>query len=291
LAAVLPRLSDPAFRSLFERVLVDGGWDGAAAAAAARPADAKPWAVLVIGVNGSRKTTTIYQSWFRDALSQALLSEQPAVVSKDELPDGGNSFFRQLDYMITTVANEDFTSLFGIADVESYAAVKDGIYARYRTIAEMVGIILVKEAQQRRMNVFVETSGRDIAMFHYIDHLFPDSEYRKLVVHFTINDVAFAERSVDTRMLREMQAGSGALAGAGGPHAVIKANAGGPYGSKVLRQVQQDSQKVWEAVRSGEGGVPMSWHKASLRVEANKDAPWTVVATSNDDSHRFEFEQ
>ena len=27
----------------------------------------------------------------------------------------------------------------------------------------------------------VETSGRDIAMFRYIDHFFPDEQYRKLV--------------------------------------------------------------------------------------------------------------
>lgn len=33
-------------------------------------------------------------------------------------------------------------------------------------------------------------------MFKYVDHFFPDEEYNKLVVHFTINDIAFAEVSL-----------------------------------------------------------------------------------------------
>eukprot|EP00961_Rhodomonas_salina_P088861 1195573-Rhodomonas_salina.2 len=39
-------------------------------------------------------------------------------------------------------------------------------------------------------------SRRDIGMFKYVDHFFPDEEYNKLVVHFTINDIAFAEVSL-----------------------------------------------------------------------------------------------
>ena len=50
------------------------------------------------------------------------------------------------------------------------------------------------------MNVLVETSGRDIAMFEYLDHFFPDGgPYRKMVVHFTVNELGFAEASVDRR--------------------------------------------------------------------------------------------
>eukprot|EP01047_Picozoa_sp_COSAG01_P108561 COSAG01_NODE_37475_length_503_cov_0.655941_1_plen_31_part_10 len=30
-------------------------------------------------------------------------------------------------------------------------------------------------------------------MFHYVDRFFPNAQYRKLVVHFTINDLRFAE--------------------------------------------------------------------------------------------------
>lgn len=43
---------------VWQVVLEDGGWARAAAAAAARPAGRKPWAVLVTGVNGIRKTTS-----------------------------------------------------------------------------------------------------------------------------------------------------------------------------------------------------------------------------------------
>ena len=38
-------------------------------------------------------------------------------------------------------------------------------------------------------------------MFHYIDHLFPDEgTHRKLVLHFDIDDIVHAQRSVDARM-------------------------------------------------------------------------------------------
>ena len=39
------------------------------------------------------------------------------------------------------------------------------------------------------MNVMVETSGKDIGMYHYVEHFFNDDQYRKLVVHFDINDI------------------------------------------------------------------------------------------------------
>lgn len=138
------------FQRLFERVLVDGNWYGAEAEAAKRAG--KPWAVLVTGVNGIRKTSSVYQPWFKEALKKALADQYsdqvmppPAPTSTslvsdlaaaapslnpealtpqqaDELPDGASSFFRQLDYMIATVANEDFRALYQIQDITLYAS-------------------------------------------------------------------------------------------------------------------------------------------------------------------------
>ena len=41
---------------------------------------------------------------------------------------------------------------------------QDAIFARHRTLAEIIGVLLVRAAQRKQMNVMVETSGRDIAM-------------------------------------------------------------------------------------------------------------------------------
>jgi hypothetical protein len=49
---------------------------------------------------------------------------------------------------------------------------------------------------QTLKDVMLETSGRDIAMFHYVDTFFPNSAYRKLVVHFRIDALTCAELSV-----------------------------------------------------------------------------------------------
>ena len=84
-----------------------------------------------------------------------------------------------------------------------------------------------------------------------MDRFFPSSSgYRKLVVHFTINDLSFAERSVDARMAQEMVDGAGALLE---PNvaATIEANAGGPYGSAALAAVQAASERVWASVLEG----------------------------------------
>jgi len=268
---------EPAFSSIFRRVLEGGRWPEAAAAAAARPASAKPWAVLVTGLNGIRKTSSLHQTWFKEALAQALADTCGDVPPKDELPDASDSFFRQLDYIIATVANEDFRSLYKIDDVDAYAAVKDSIFARYRTVAEMWGVLLVREAQKKGLSVMVETSGRDIAMFHYVDQFFPDEDYRKLVLNFEINDISFAETSVDTRMQKEMQAGRAAIERSAETMDIISVNAGGPYGSKVLAKVQEESRRVWQDVLHG-GKVAGSWYKASFLVEARQDGPWTVRA-------------
>ena len=57
---------------------------------------------------------------------------------------------------------------------------------------QVLGVLLLRAAEERRMNVMVETSGRDIGMFEYVEHLFPSDSYRKLVLNFRINTLSFA---------------------------------------------------------------------------------------------------
>jgi len=88
LAGIVKGPSDKVFRVLFERVLVDGNWETAAAAAAARSENSKPWAVLVTGVNGIRKSSSVYQTWFKQALRAALGAQFAGDAA--ELPDGAD---------------------------------------------------------------------------------------------------------------------------------------------------------------------------------------------------------
>ena len=145
LASLLGDPDSAGFRAIFERVLEDGNWDGAAKAGAAREEDDRPWAVLVTGVNGIRKTSSVYQEWFPRALKAALGDSYDGAA--EGLPCGGNSFFRQLDYMIATVAGEEFRALYGEDELGAYSARKDAIFARYRTLAEMLGAALLRAAQ------------------------------------------------------------------------------------------------------------------------------------------------
>ena len=319
---------------MFQRILHEGNWDGAVAHQSMKnsgssnsSSNMKPWAVLVTGVNGIRKTTSIYQPWFANVLQEALIAPNTATktdataddseISLDLLPTGENSFFRQLDHMIATLCNEDFSLLYALtcAQLEEedddndndhqhpskelisrYSNLKASIFSRYRTLSELLGVILLKEAQAANINTMCETSGRDVAMFHYIDHFFP-SRYNKLALHFTINDLSHAKKSVDERMVREMRMGKEALE-SGDVIDLIYSNLGGPYGSEVLEGVQADSDRVWNEIimaedvgEEEEGAVTVGkdWYKASMQINAHSGKSWTIQAVRPDGSLGTEY--
>ncbi|KAL3802473.1 LOW QUALITY PROTEIN: hypothetical protein ACHAW5_009732 [Stephanodiscus triporus] len=294
----------------------------------------RPWAVLVTGVNGIRQTTSVHQPWFANVLRESLVSPSSSSSSSssrddgegrqfalEDLPTGGNSFFRQLDHMIATLCNEDFSALYALTGaqlrnddrdgtkrngtmgknghnitpprdlIEKYSNLKGGIFSRYRTLSELLGVILLREAQRANLNVMCETSGRDKAMFHYVDHFFPSGgRYNKLALHFSINDLDHAMRSVDSRMVDEMRMGREALE-SGDVVEVIYANLGGPYGSEALGGVREDSDRVWdEIVTKGDGGgVGGDWYKSAMRINAHSGKPWTIQAVRPDGSFGEEY--
>jgi len=280
LSGILGSTTSKDFQQIFERVLSDGNWAAAENYACTR-SDA-PWVVLVTGLNGIRKTTSMQQPWFNEILAEAL-----GVHAGAELPSGTNSFFRQLDYLVATIANEDFRDLYLKASTLStgdYSSEKDGIFKRYRTFAECCGVQLVRSAQKDKLNVLVETSGRDVASFDYVDALFPpELGYQKLAIHFTINDIRHAERSVDLRMASEMKSGESVITAGGDARKIVSVNAGGPYGSNILKAVQADATKVWATIVEDADGRRKDWHKASIRIVGDDDASrWAACAVRPD---------
>ena len=294
------------FKHIFKRVIEEGNWNVAEEHASSDVDNGKPWAILVTGVNGIRKTTSVYQPWFQDLLSEALVSpptsddDNTGGIKKESLPTGENSFFRQLDHMIITLINHNFQKLYAMTEsshdfeanpdsdppsniIQQYSNYKAAIFSRYRTLSEILGVLLVRQAKASNMNIMVETSGRDVAMFHYVDSFFPADQYNKLALHFTINDLSHAESSVDMRMVREMRTGIQALQ-SGEVQKIIKSNAGGPYGSEVLKGIQKDSDAVWDTIIAKDGGsdVGDDWFKATIQIDAKKDEDWTSNAVKSD---------
>jgi hypothetical protein len=49
--------------------------------------------------------------------------------------------------------------------VEDYSDYKAAVFARYRTLSELLGALLLKQAQRIDINCLCETSGKDVAMF------------------------------------------------------------------------------------------------------------------------------
>lgn len=307
-AVLMPDGMSESARTMLDRILKEGNWSGAESHAKQAITKDDPWAVLVTGVNGIRKTTSMYQPWFPELLVEALVAPEGAKSKFDEriLPSGTNSFFRQLDHMIATLCNEDFSLLYKLTGeemkdgeeppkelIQKYSNLKAAIFTRYRTLSELLGAQLLRQAQKVKNNCLMETSGRDVAMFHYIDHFFP-SGYNKLALHFTINDLSCAQQSVDARMVREMKDGVKALGDEDGSVVkVIYANAGGPYGSEVLPGVQQASDKVWNEVVLKNDGVGEDWYKATIAINAHPTDPWTAQAVKPDGTlgTKFTFEK
>ena len=306
------------FKQIFKRVVEEGNWNAAAEHAASDVDNGKPWAILVTGVNGIRKTTSVYQPWFQELLSEALVhpkhaasdpgSDAKSGVKLESLPTGENSFFRQLDHMIITLINHNFQKMYAMTElshdfeqdpesdpptqiIQKYSNYKAAIFTRYRTLSEILGVLLVRQARASNLNIMVETSGRDVAMLHYVDSFFPSDQYNKLALHFTINDLSHAESSVDNRMVKEIKDGIKALQ-SGDVQNIIKANAGGPYGSEVLKGIQKDSDAVWDKIIAddGENDVGSDWFKASISIDANKDVPRTASAITPDGARGKVFE-
>jgi hypothetical protein len=297
-----------------------------------------PWVVVVAGLNGIRKTTAVYQPWFQEVLHSALTesgaSGNYAVASgayngpMSDLPTGDNSFFRQLDFIMATVACQDFKTLYEkveLSKIGEYAELKNSIFARHRMLAEMVGVLLLKEARSLRMNIMLETSGKDITSLHYIDHLFPEDSgrslsYNKLLLHFTVNDLKFAEESVSVRMEGEMRRGHALIKTINGDvmnhdtaSRLVEVNAGGPYGPGALANVLTESNRVMDSVfNAGSKAKPTTtattttksegeekgkdkdmdewahWYKARIHMNASADkTAWSASAAGSEKMFKF----
>ena len=158
LAQILGGIDNKEFQLLFERVLNDGNFDTKNSinptTTDSTTVNDKPWIVLVTGLNGIRKTTSLYQPWFQELLHSCI--KPPTNCNGDnielqKLPTGRNSFYRQLDYMIATLAVEEFEKLYKSCDtsddpnnfdntqIEDYSKQKAVIFGKYRMIAEQLG--------------------------------------------------------------------------------------------------------------------------------------------------------
>ena len=103
------------------------------------------------------------------------------------------------------------------------------------------------------------------------------------MLHFTINDLSQAQQSVDKRMVAEMKTGISAVK-EGDIRKMMYANVGGPYGSEVLPEVQEASDRVWNDVVLKGDGVGEDWYKATIAIHAHATEPWTAQAVRPDGS-------
>ncbi|CAE8614712.1 unnamed protein product [Polarella glacialis] len=290
---ITPSAQEAAFKQYLSHVLLAGHWDDAAKAAKERSDIQKPWVIVLSGANGIRKTTSMYQPWFQALLHESLSHSGQNPPAKEQLPTGHNSFFRQLDFMMGALANEYFRTLFQKAgnedDLKLYVSGKKEIFNKCRVWAEIWLLMLTQTAQKERINVIVETTGKDAAMLDYVNRFFPASDYHKLVIHFEITDLTLAETSIETRTRKELVTGK-AASDADDVAGLISSIAGGStFGVDELQGIQEGSRKVWQTIVRGDcPSVDDSWHKAEIIITAQPDQPWTAgVSSTSPQQHIF----
>lgn len=128
LESLLGKPGDRKFDRLFHRILDDGQWKQAEQAAKKRPEEGKPWVVLIGGVDGVRKTGSIFQPWWRNAVHDGfgVPDEQLSAHELDPidtatpkygaLPSGQNSFIMPHDTIVASFANTLMISLYRVGD-------------------------------------------------------------------------------------------------------------------------------------------------------------------------------
>ena len=288
-----PAVKYSPFRSLLGHCLDDGGWDRAVAAAEKRPAGYTPWLVLLTGVAGARKKSSILQPWFKEATAHTLKRTHDAALDNDhvelreyedgeeELPHGEDSFYLQLGSIIAVIANVEMRLVYAgpgtqLQNVDRFAEEKESIFIRYRTYALMLATFIIQEAAALGVNVIIEVDHQrthhnwpaDLHFHRYIEALFPGVPphrrtlfpslmgYRKLVLHYDVDDLGIAAFANDRRLLCEMKLGHGAQqrgAVPGGLREVIDAVQGGAQGKDWLVENQLAARALWKQIILADG--------------------------------------
>ena len=247
---------DKTFNRLFHRILDEGQWSTAEAAAKSRGELEHPWVTVVGGVDGVRKLATLFQPWWPEAVQSALgvpeefleeheLDPMDAKTPKfGHPPSGRNSFIMPYDTIVATLTNALFISLYRTNAPAAYLDLKAAIYERYARLANIVGALILKHAKSKRMNVIFLSPATNKSPYNYVEHFFPGSYtsfYRKLTVYLDLDNISAAERTVRERLACEQEDGRLAV----DPELEIweadmriLANRGGPHGALKLSKMQ-----------------------------------------------------
>ncbi len=107
-----------------------------------------------------------------------------------------------------------------------------------------------------------------------------------MAIKFEVNDVKFAEVSVDERMQNEIQNGKQVVRKTfddefARAKEVIDVNQGGPYGSEVLKSVEKAADSCWHDKFVMNESFK-NWHKAVVKITAYENQPWTAHAIRPD---------
>jgi hypothetical protein len=153
--------------------------------------DIKPWVVVIMGLNGIRKTTAMKDDQIKTLIYEALPKKIQDYYDKDFMPSANNSFFRQLDFIVPSLASKFFEMLKDLNSIDLYKLGKHKIFSTYglffgnwlNIISNCIGSV--------GCNMLIEATGQNYLQSHLINRnekFSAYNKYNKLIIRFSITE-------------------------------------------------------------------------------------------------------
>jgi hypothetical protein len=192
-----------ALKEILPHVFTGGNWDNAISITKKQPA-----VILVCGLNGIRKSSSMNKDdRIKDIISRNLKHLQ---YDPDSMPSGKNSFFRQLDYVISSITSAFFYDLYSNKpniDTDIYGKIKKNIFNVVARLNAVWISLITYIATERKKHIIVEAVGNNTNAITTINNTF--TNYNKVIIYFQLEkgNIQYAKDSVTKRLENDLSNG------------------------------------------------------------------------------------
>jgi hypothetical protein len=161
-----------------------------------------PWIVVVMGLNAIRKTTAMKQLDLPILINSVL----PHINTK-YIPTANNSFFRQLDYLVPSIASGLFLKLRNIEDIKYYKIGKQLLFSKLATLNGLWLNVVSNIIGKLDYNMLIEATGTNFGQVDLINDNPNFNNYNKLIIRFNVDQtqLKIVGESITTRFDEEFK--------------------------------------------------------------------------------------
>lgn len=161
-----------------------------------------PWIVVVMGLNAIRKTTAMKQLELPTLINSVL----PHINTK-YVPTANNSFFRQLDYLVPSIASGLFLKLQNIKHIKYYKIGKQLLFSKLAPLNGLWLNVVSNIIGKLDYNMLIEATGTNFSQVDLINDNSNFNNYNKLIIRFNFDQTQLdiVGKSIATRFEEEFE--------------------------------------------------------------------------------------